>query len=260
MNGKLYNGDCREIIPTLEKVNLVVTSPPYNVGISYDTHNDLMPVDKYYEFIYDVFGKIYDIMPDDGRLALNIPYEVNFKNCGGSRVFLASDIWNILSTIGYQYVTTVDLNETSPQKSKLTAWGSWNSPSAPYIYNPKECVLICYKKVWKRLTKGTSYFNQDNKKEFIKYVSGIWDYRAETQKLTEANFSLDIPLPAIKILSWKEDIVLDPFAGSGTSLLACEMLGRKWIGIELSKNYYNIAFTRVKEYVKIQNSRKMFLS
>jgi len=234
MNGNLYNGDCRDVIPKLGPVNLVVTSPPYNVGIPYDTHNDLMHPEEYYEFIRDVFSKIYYIMPDDGRLALNIPYEVNYKKSGGGRTFLAS------------------------HKSKLTAWGSWLSPSAPYVYNPKECVIVCYKKVWKRITKGTSYFNESNKKEFIKYVAGVWDYRAETQKLTEANYSLDIPLPAIKMFSWKEDIVLDPFFGSGTTGLACEMLGRRWIGIELSENYQNIAVKRIKDYVKIQRSKKEF--
>lgn len=258
MNGNLYNGDCREVIPKLGPVNLVVTSPPYNVGIPYDTHDDLMEPEEYYKFIRDVFRKVYYILPDDGRVAINIPYEVNYKKCGGVRTFLVSKIWSILESIGYQFGATIDLNEISPHKTKLTAWGSWLSPSAPYVYNPKECVIICYKRVWKRITKGTSYFNEDNKKEFIKYASGVWDYRAETQKLTEANYSLDIPLPVIKMFSWKEDIVLDPFFGSGTTGLACEMLGRRWIGIELSENYQNIAVKRIKEYVKIQRGRKEF--
>ena len=150
------------------------------------------------------------------------------------------------------------MNEVSPEKSKLTAWGSWLSPSAPYVYNPKECIIVCYKRTWKRLTKGTSYFNDENKKEFIKYASGIWDYRAETKKRTEANFSLDIPLPCIKMFSWKEDIVLDPFMGSGTTALACEMLRRRWIGIEQSTKYQNIAIKRIKDYVRTQESKKVF--
>ena len=258
MNGNLYNGDCRDIIPKLDPVNLVITSPPYNVGIPYDGYDDLVHPELYYDFIRDVFSKIYYILPDDGRLAINIPYEVNYKKSGGGRVFLASKIWNILEKIGYQYVTTIDLNETSPHKSKLTAWGSWLSPSAPYVYNPKECIIVCYKNVWKRLTGGTSYFNQENKKEFIKYAAGVWDYRAETQKLTEANFSLDIPLPCIKMFSWKEDIILDPFMGSGTTALACEILGRCWKGIEQSEKYSSVTLTRVKEYVKIQESKKEF--
>jgi len=258
MNGKLYNGDNREIIPKLENVNLVITSPPYNVGIKYDSHDDLMHPEEYYEFIRDVFSKVYYILPDDGRLAINIPIQVNYKKSGGSLIFLSAKIWNILEKIGFNYIATIDLDETSPHMSKRTAWGSWLSPSAPYVYNPKECVIICYKNVWKRINKGTSYFNKDNKKEFMNYVTGMWDYRAETKKLTEANFSLDIPLPAIKLLSWKEDTILDPFMGSGTTGLACEMLDRKWIGIEKSEKYYNVALKRIKEYVKIQRGRKEF--
>ena len=258
MNGKLYTGDCRDIIPKVGEVNLVITSPPYNVGIPYDSHDDLMHPEEYYDFIRDVFSKIYYILPDDGRVALNIPYEVNYKKVGGTKTFLASKMWNILEKIGYNYFTTIDLNEKSAQKSKLTAWGSWLSPSAPYIYNSKECIIVCYKNVWKRINKGTTYFNQDNKKEFINYAINSWNYRAETQKLTEANYSLDIPLPCLKMFSWQEDVILDPFMGGGTTALACEMLNRRWVGIEKSEKYSKTILTRIKEYVKIQRSKNEF--
>jgi len=65
----------------------------------------------------------------------------------------------------------------------------------------------------------------------------MWKYRAETKGLTKANYSLDIPMKAIKILSFIDDIVLDPFIGSGTTAVACKETGRKYIGIELSPEY-----------------------
>jgi hypothetical protein len=83
----------------------------------------------------------------------------------------------------------------------------------------------------------------------MELVFGQWNYFADTKSLTKATFSMDIPTKAIKILSYKNDVVLDPFAGSGTSLVAAEILGRRWLGIELSPNYVEIAKTRV-EYFK----------
>jgi len=79
-------------------------------------------------------------------------------------------------------------------------------------------------------------------------VFGQWNYFADTRQRTKATFSMDIPYRAIKILSYKEDIILDPFNGSGTTCLAAEMLGRKWIGIDISENYCEVAKQRIKEY------------
>ena len=242
-HGQLFNDDCLNLISTMEPPDLIITSPPYNVGVNYDAHNDNMSEDEYFDWIEEVFSSLYRIMPDDGRLSINIPYETN------GRFFFAGEYWAILRTIGYKWAGMADLNEHSAQRPKPSAWGSWLSPSAPYIYNPKECVMIFYKNKWKKDTKGTSYFNKKNKNEFIECVSGMWNYNAETKGLTKANFSLDIPLKALKILSWKEDLVYDPFMGSGTTALACEMLGRKWIGSEKSENYCNVTRDRLKRYV-----------
>jgi site-specific DNA-methyltransferase (adenine-specific) len=60
---------------------------------------------------------------------------------------------------------------------------------------------------------------------------------------------MDIPTKAIKILSYKNDVILDPFAGSGTTLVAAEILGRKWLGVELSENYSKIAKERVQYFI-----------
>jgi site-specific DNA-methyltransferase (adenine-specific) len=67
--------------------------------------------------------------------------------------------------------------------------------------------------------------------------------------MTKATFSMDIPTKAIKILTYKNDVVLDPFAGSGTTLVAAETLDRQWIGIELSPDYAEVARKRVNTFV-----------
>ena len=96
-------------------------------------------------------------------------------------------------------------------------------------------------------------YEENDKKEFMELVFGQWNYFADTKSMTKATFSMDIPTKAIKILSYKNDIVLDPFAGSGTSLVAAEILGRRWVGIELSPNYVKIAKDRVEPF-RIQKS------
>ena len=252
---KIYQGDCLDILKTIPNniIDLVVTSPPYNVGIDYDEWNDNLPFKDYLEFTKNWLSEVYRVLKRDGRIAINIPYEINIKERGG-RILLISEYWNIMTEIGFNFAGIVDLRELAPQRSKLTAWGSWLSPSAPYIYNPKECVIIAYKEQWKKEHKGESYFNTDNKKEFIDLVSGVWDYTAETRGLTKANFSLDIPEKAIKILSWKHDTVLDPFIGSGTTAIACVNTDRNYIGIELSKEYVKLAeerINKVKEQTRI---------
>ena len=142
------------------------------------------------------------------------------------------------------------------------------SPSAPYIYNPKECVILAYKNKHIKTIKGIPewvgemgevegkdgnmrpkmMYTEKQKREFIDLVFGQWNYFADTKSLTKATFSMDIPTKAIKILTYKNDIVLDPFMGSGTTALSAEFLDRRWIGIELSPNYIEVANKRLLEY------------
>jgi len=248
---KIYNMECvegmKQIIPD-DSINVVITSPPYNVGIDYDSWNDKMEWNDYLEFAKNWLSEVYRCLKKDGRIALNIPYEINVMKRGG-RIFLVAEYWKIMQEIGFKFAGIVDLQEIQPQRVKLTAWGSWLKASAPYIYNPKECVIIAYKEEWKKQDVGNSYFTDSDKhkEEFKELVYGMWKYRAETRGLTKANFSYDIPLKALKILSFQEDVVLDPFMGSGTTAEACIRLNRQYIGFEISKSYCNTMKCRTEQ-------------
>jgi len=245
---KIICGDCLEIMKEMpdKSVNLVITSPPYNCGIDYDVYKDNLEYFDYLEFTKNWLLEVFRVLKDTGRIALNIPYELNLHERGG-RICLMSDYWQAMKQIGFKWAGLVDLIETQPQRVKYTAWGSYLSASAPYIYNPKECVIIAYKNDWKK-GNGKSDLT---KEDFIEYVSGMWKYRAETQELTRANFSLDIPIKAIKILSFIDDIILDPFLGSGTTAVAAKQLKRNFIGIEISEKYCKIANERLRQEILI---------
>lgn len=268
---KIINGDCVEVMKTFPEgsIDFIVTSPPYGVGINYDVHDDDMLIDEYLEFTEKWLTESFRVLKEDGRMALNIPYEINRQEKGG-RIFFVSEVYQVMKKIGFKFFGIVDLEEDSPHRSKTTAWGSWMSPSAPYIYNPKECVILAYKKHHIKKVKGEPQwtgemmeieqedgtkknkmvYKDEDKKEFISLVYGQWKYLNDSRPLTKATFSLDIPNKAIKILTYKNDIVLDPFAGSGTSLVAAEILDRRWIGIELSSNYVKVAEDRIKMFVE----------
>ena len=107
--------------------------------------------------------------------------------------------------------------------------------------------------------KKKMVYQEEDKKEFMSLVYGQWEYFADTKQQTKATFSMDIPMKAIKILTYKNDIILDPFAGSGTSMVAAEISGRRWIGIELSPNYCKVAQERVQHFIDRNKQIKLEL-
>ena len=278
--GKIINGDCIEVMKTFPEgsIDLLVTSPPYNVNISYDVHKDDLPMEEYYEWSKDWLKEAFRVLKDDGRIAVNVPNELNVQERGG-RILFVAEFWMMMKEVGFKFSGLVDLTEDSPHRVRQTAWGSWMSASAPYVYNPKECIILAYKKTSKKLSKGVSQwlgtptevttedgkvknkmvYQDEDKKEFMNLVFGRWEYFADTRSLTKATFSMDIPTKAIKILSYKNDIVLDPFVGSGTSSFAAELLDRRWIGIELSPDYTEIARKRVQVLIDERKQTKLEL-
>lgn len=276
--GKVINGDCIDIMSKMpiNSIDLIVTSPPYGVGINYDVHDDDVVFEEYLKFTKTWLTEAYQLLKDDGRIAINIPYEINRQDKGG-RIFFVSEIYQLMKRVGFKFFGIVDLEEDSPHRSKTTAWGSWMSPSSPYIYNPKECVILAYKHKHIKTVKGepqwtgvvTEIPQEDgttkkkvvyedmDKKEFMELVFGQWKYFADTKSLTKATFSMDIPTRAIKILSYKNDVILDPFNGSGTSCVAAEILDRRWIGIELSPDYCEISRKRIQAFVDEKKQNKL---
>ncbi|MEO0087839.1 MAG: site-specific DNA-methyltransferase [candidate division WOR-3 bacterium] len=225
-------------------VDLIVTSPPYNVDIKYLSYNDNIPYNVYLEFTHKWLEKAYKLLKDDGRLCLNIPLD---KNKGGQQSVYA-DIITIAKKIGFKYHSTIIWNEQNI--SKRTAWGSWLSATAPYVIAPVEMIAVLYKKRWKK-TSG-SKISDITKQEFINWTNGVWTFMGESKKRVKhpAPFPVELPRRCIKLFSFVGDTILDPFLGSGTTLIACILTNRKGIGIEIDKNYCEIAKNRlIKEVI-----------
>ena len=246
----IYNADFLKISCIEEgTIDLTVTSPPYNVGIKYSSHDDKMSYEDYLYFTKEWLNKCYRLAKEDGRLCLNIPLD---KNKGGQQSVCA-DITTIAKEVGWRYHATVIWNEQNI--SRRTAWGSWLSASAPYVIAPVEVIIVLYKNRWKRITNnGKSNITKD---EFVKWTNGVWDFSGESKKRIghPAPFPVELPRRCIKLFTFVGDTVLDPFLGSGSTLIACVLTDRKGIGIEIDKNYCDIAKRRLIKEASIWQSK-----
>lgn len=220
-------------------IDCIVTSPPYNVAIQYATHRDTLQYNEYLAFSRKWLQHCYAWLKDDGRLCLNIPLD---KNKGGQQS-VGADLTVMARDIGYQYHSTIVWNEGNI--SRRTAWGSWLSASAPYVIAPVELIVILYKKKWKK-TSGSGK-SDITKEEFMEWTNGLWTFSGESKKRIghPAPFPIELPKRCIKLFSFIDDIILDPFMGSGTTLIAAYNLKRNAIGIDLDTSYCALAKDRI---------------
>jgi site-specific DNA-methyltransferase (adenine-specific) len=222
-------------------IDLIVTSPPYGVDVKYETYDDSVPYAQYLEFTRKWLARSYDLVKNDGRLCLNIPLD---KNKGGQQSVCA-DVTTIAKEVGWKYHSTIVWNEQNI--SRRTAWGSWLSASAPFVIAPVEVILVMYKNVWRKNHKGKS---DVTRREFMDWTNGVWNFSGESKSRIghPAPFPIELPKRCIKLFSYVGDTVLDPFLGSGTTLIACLMAERIGIGVEINRTYCDLAIKRLKEH------------
>lgn len=226
-----------------DSVDLFVTSPPYNLGIDYNSVIDDNDYEQYLEFtekwLYNCFlwGK------NGARLCLNIPLD---KNKGGIQS-VSSDFIQIAKKIGWKYHTTIVWNESNI--SRRTAWGSWLSASAPYVIAPVELIVILYKNTWKKPYKGISDIS---KSEFLEWTNGLWSFNGESKKRIghPAPFPRELPKRCIKLFSYINDMVCDPFNGSGTTMIEAFVNNRQFIGLEIDREYCSLSMNRINKIMK----------
>jgi DNA modification methylase len=250
---RIYNMDCMEGIKGVQDniVDLVVTSPPYNVDLGknkynqngYDVHEDSMNHADYIRWLRDIFGSLWDKLRDGGRVCINVG---DGKN---GAVPTHSDVIQMMThDLDYLPMTLIIWDKS--QTSNRTAWGSWMSPSAPSFPRGYEYILVFAKEKRKLQYKGESDIARE---EFIKWTNGLWVFAPESKQKKyghPAMFPEELPKRCIKMFSYKDAVVLDPFCGAGTTCKVAKDLGRNYIGFEISEEYCEIANKRISEAQK----------
>src|SRR3989344_4450389 len=255
--GIFFNHDkikliCEDVLNTdkikNDSVDLIITSPPYNLDIKYNSHNDQISYLKYLEFSQKWLVRCFEWLKDDGRLCLNIPLDIN----KGGQQSVGADLTVIAKKVGFKYHSTIIWNEGN--MSKRTAWGSWLSASAPYVIAPVELILILYKNQWKKIDKKQSDIT---KEEFIAWTNGLWSFNGESKKRVghPAPFPIELPKRCIKLFSYVGDVILDPFMGSGSTLIAAIINNRNSIGIDIDKEYCELAKKRIINEAKLLDQK-----
>lgn len=221
-------GDSREVLKTISGVNLVVTSPPYNVGKEYEQVKSL---EEYENYLTQVYYACYNSMTDNSRICVNAPS--NMRHPDGFVFNPAFHNYNALLKSGFKYRETITWVQG---RDSETAWGSWCSPSAPWLRHQTEVIFVFYKGDWNLNRKGESSLT---KKEFMHYVVDVWTMQTAKRKEKghPTPFPEELPIRCIKLFSYVGDLVVDPFAGRGTTLRACRLTNRRGIGIEINPKY-----------------------
>lgn len=235
----LFNNTLTTTVIKDNSIDLIVTSPPYNLDIDYKSCNDNQPYDEYLKFTNTWLTNCFRWLKPDGRMCLNIPLD---KNKGGKQS-VGADITTIAKQVGFKYQSTIIWNEGNISKS--SAWGSWMSASAPYVIAPVELIVLLYKDSWKKMSGSRK--SDMTREEFIEWTNGMWTFKGESKRKIghPTPFPVELPKRCIKLFSFEDDVVLDPFMGSGTTLVAARQNKRKCIGIDFEIDYCQLAMNRL---------------
>jgi DNA modification methylase len=240
---KIICGDSEEVLKKLPSncIDLIFTSPPYNFGLGYDTTEDGIDWNKYFDKLFRIFKECIRILKYGGRIIVDvqplfsdyIPTHQIISNffMKEKLIWKGEIIWD-----KHNY------------NMKYTAWGSWKSPSNPYLKYTWEFLEIFCKGSLKK--QGEKENIDISANEFKKWIFAKWDIPPERNMKKfghPAMFPEELAYRVIKLFSYKGDVVLDPFNGVGTTTLVAKKLGRRFIGIDISEEYCKKAKERLRE-------------
>lgn len=218
-------------------VHLMVTSPPYNVGKEYDED---LTLEEYLAFLRRVWKETYRVLVPGGRACINV------ANLGRKPYIpLNSYITKDMIELGFLMRGEIIWNKAS-SASTSTAWGSWQSASNPTLRDTHEYILVFSKGTFKR-AKIDGRESTITKEEFLEFTKSVWDFMSESAKKVghPAPFPVELPYRLIQLYTYSNEVVLDPFMGSGQTALAALKSGRRYVGYELNEEYLELAKKRI---------------
>ena len=219
-------------------VHLMVTSPPYNVGKDYD---DDLSMDDYLGLLKSVLFETYRVLVDGGRACVNV------ANIGRKPYIpLHAYIIQLAAEIGFFMRGEIIWDKGMSGSS--TAWGSWMSPSNPTLRDTHEYILVFQKPPFgrRRVDGREATIGRD---DFLEYTKSSWSFAPTSAKRAQhpAPFPVELPRRLIDLYTYSDEVVLDPFMGSGATAIAAVELGRSFVGYEISQEYVDVALARLAE-------------
>lgn len=221
-------------------VHLVITSPPYNVGKEYDEDLSLI---EYEELLSNVFRECHRKLVTGGRACINI------ANVGRKPYIpLHILVINIMLDLGFLMRGEI-IWDKSASAGGSCAWGSWMSASNPVLRDYHEYILVFSKDSYSK-NKSQEKKDSISKEDFIQWTKSIWTFPAVNAKRIghPAPFPIELPHRLINLYSYEEDVVLDPFCGSGTTCLAAIQNNRHYIAYDINKDYIDLSEKRISKH------------
>ncbi len=220
-------------------VHLMVTSPPYNVGKEYDED---LSLEDYLAFLQRVWRETLRVLVPGGRMCINV---ANL----GRKPYIPLHAFIVEQVIRLGFLMRGEIIwDKAASASPSTAWGSWKSASNPTLRDVHEYILVFCKDTFKRPNpeKRLSTITRD---EFLEYNKSVWNFPAESARKVghPAPFPVELPRRLIQLYTFSNEIVLDPFIGSGQTAIAALKSGRHYVGYEIDQKYVGLATLRIQE-------------
>ena len=249
---KIHCADSLDIIKKFPDncIDIVLTSPPYNFGINYENTNDVNIWEDYFNKLFNIFKECVRVLKDSGRIIINV--QPMFSDYIPTHHLIS----NFFLKEGLIWKGEI-IWEKNNYNCKYCTWGSWKSPSSPYLKYSWEFVEIFCKNSLKK--EGDKNNIDIEAEEFKKWVYGKWSIAPERNMKKykhDAMFPEELVKRLLKLFSYKNDIVLDPFNGAGTTTKVAKQLNRKFIGIDISEEYCKTAEDRLNDYFNISKKEK----
>ncbi len=251
----LVCGDSRNMDLPDKSVALVVTSPPYFAGKEYEEAlgQGVVPATyaKYLKLLSEVFAECLRALEPGGRMAVNV------ANLGRKPYrSLSADIVRILDDDLGMLLRGEIIWKKADGASGSCAWGSYRSPTNPVLRDISERVILASKgrfdravDIEERRAQGRPYRPSISTDEFLDATLDVWDIRPESARRVghPAPFPVELPQRLIELYTFRDDLVLDPFLGSGTTAVAALRTGRRYVGYDTDPSYVKIAEQRIAE-------------